>query len=93
MGNYNGFQVSDENMMIPSENGSSYSTTLTLKQGFYNYKYAVVHPDGRIDYGFVAGNNWQTENEYTVLAYFREIGGRYDRLIGKGSANSRNITN
>jgi hypothetical protein len=28
-----------------------------------------------------------------VLAYYRGVGGRYDRVIGVGSANSRNITN
>ena len=57
------------------------------------YKYILLNPDGSINPGFISGNFDKTENEYTVLAYYRDIGGRFDRVIGIGSANSVNITN
>ena len=41
----------------------------------------------------IDGNFYQTENQYTALIYYRENGQRYDRVIGRGSANSKNISN
>ena len=71
----------------------TYTNQMLLKQGFYNYKYVVVNRDGTIDYGAISGNYWQTENDYTVLVYFRDLGARYDRIIGMGKANSSIINN
>jgi len=34
------------------------------------------------------GNLWETENNYQVLVYFRELGGRYDQLLGYSSISS-----
>ena len=34
-----------------------------------------------IDETFIEGSHYETENEYTILAYYREIGSRYDKLI------------
>lgn len=92
-GNYNAFQLQDESEMLINEDSGRYEATILLKQGFYNYRYTVMLPDGSVDHGLISGNKWQTENVYTVLAYYRELGGRYDRLIGIGSGNSANITN
>ncbi|MFT5984193.1 MAG: hypothetical protein ACI9RM_002655, partial [Ulvibacter sp.] len=64
-----------------------------FKQGFYNYKYVLVDRDGSIDNGALSGNFWQTENEYTVIVYYRDIGARFDRIIGAGSASSIDINN
>ncbi|MGB3591818.1 MAG: DUF5103 domain-containing protein [Nonlabens sp.] len=91
-GNYNAFQLQEENQMTYNANKGIYEATILQKQGFYNYRYTVVDKN-KVDHGRVSGNKWQTENVYTVLAYYRELGGRYDRLIGMGSANSENITN
>ncbi|HLU81467.1 MAG TPA: hypothetical protein VK010_05270, partial [Flavobacteriaceae bacterium] len=70
-----------------------YEATRLFKQGFYNYKYILLNPDGSVNDGIISGDFDETENQYTVVAYYRELGGRYDRVIGAGSANSRNITN
>lgn len=93
MGNYNAFQLQPENMMIYNEKRGMYEAKILLKQGFYNYRYTVVYNNGEQDPGFISGNLWQTENIYTVLAYYREPGGRYDRLIGQGAASSEEIRN
>lgn len=92
-GNYNGHQFQDESLMSLNSQSGLYETTLLLKQGFYNYRYTVIAPNGEELPGLISGNKWQTENEYAVLAYYREPGARYDRLIGYGSGNSVNITN
>lgn len=93
MGNYNAFETQPENEAIFNEKTGKYEAIILLKQGFYNYRYTVVYEDGSQDPGFISGNKWQTENQYSVLAYYRELGGRYDQLIGIGEANSQNITN
>jgi hypothetical protein len=67
---------------------------MLLKQGFYNYKYVVVDGDtGLIDEGAISGNFYETENNYKVLVYYRDLGARFDRIIGLGEANSVNISN
>jgi hypothetical protein len=70
-----------------------YESQFKLKQGFYNYKYVVVDKSGELNEGRISGNFWQTENNYKVLVYYRDLGARYDRLIGFGEANSINISN
>jgi len=66
---------------------------MLLKQGFYNYKYVVVNKDGTVDENAISGNFYQTENNYKVIVYYRDLGARYDRIIGLGEANSVGITN
>ena len=61
--------------------------------GTYNYKYVVVDKDNVLLEGEISGNFDVTENNYKVVAYYREIGARYDRLIGLGEANSVEMTN
>lgn len=92
-GNYNAFQLQPENELRFNPETGLFETVILLKQGFYNYKYVVTDKFGKILHGRICGNKWQTENEYTVLAYYRAPGARYDRLVGVGSANSENIGN
>lgn len=71
-----------------------YEKAILVKQGFTNYQYIVADDKGVIDYeNAIDGNFYQTENDYTVLVYYRENTDRYDRVVGKGIANSLNITN
>ncbi len=34
------------------------------------------------------GNYWDTENNYTILVYYRPLGGRADELVGYTRVNS-----
>lgn len=66
-----------------------YTKSLLLKQGYYNYLYVFKDDNSPVaDFSLVEGNHWETENEYTVWVYFREIGGQYDRLIATQDMNS-----
>lgn len=67
----------------------AYEKTLFLKQGYYNYQYATRPVNGGpIDFSQTEGNNWTTENSYTVLVYYRPFGARADECIGYASVNS-----
>lgn len=92
-GNYNNFATEESNMMYFNPQKEIYEAVLKLKQGFYNYKYVIVDKDNNLNEGAISGNFWQTENNYKVLVYYRDLGARYDRLIGFGEGSSLEITN
>ena len=92
-GNFNGFAINDSTKLEYNTNSGFYETTITLKQGFYNYKYVLIDDKGVLNEGAISGNFDQTENNYKVLVYYRELGGRYDKIIGLGEATSINISN
>lgn len=93
-GNFNAYAIEPLTKMEYNTESQRYEKIMLLKQGFYNYKYVVVDRETQtIDEGAISGNYWQTENNYKVLVYYRDLGARYDRLIGYGEASSTNITN
>nr|WP_313791281.1 type IX secretion system plug protein domain-containing protein [Lacinutrix neustonica] len=92
-GNFNNYTVDESTQMAYNKEAQRYELPLLLKQGFYNYKYVVKDKNGNVDENVISGNFYQTENNYKVLVYYRDLGARYDRIIGFGEANSVNITN
>lgn len=93
-GNFNAFAIEPLTRMEYNAESGKYETNFRLKQGFYNYKYVVVDSKtGELDEGAISGNYWQTENNYKVLVYYRDLGARFDRLIGYGEATSVDISN
>ncbi|OAB76135.1 type IX secretion system plug protein [Cochleicola gelatinilyticus] len=91
-GNFNNYTIDESTYMKYDEASDTYKNTRLFKQGYYDYKYVLVNRDGSVDEGAIDGNFWQTENEYTVVVYFRDLGARFDRIIGMGKGNSNNIT-
>ena len=92
-GNFNNFELNENNLMAYDPIKKKYQCNLKFKQGFYNYKYVALDANGNINEGAIGGNHWQTENNYKVIVYYRPLGGRYDLVIGYGGANSSFITN
>lgn len=93
-GMFNNYALTPENKMEYNNEKGIYEKAILIKQGFTNYEYFAVNPNGTIDQeNAVDGNFYQTENEYTVLVYYRTNTDRYDHVIGKGTATSLNIIN
>lgn len=93
-GNFNAFAIEPLTHMQYIPESGNYEVSFRLKQGFYNYKYVAVDKvTNELDEGAISGDYWQTENNYKVLTYYRDLGARYDRLIGYGEASSVNISN
>ncbi|WP_452229819.1 type IX secretion system plug protein [Lacinutrix sp. MEBiC02404] len=92
-GNFNNYTIDETTKMAFNTERGVYKNAILLKQGFYNYKYVVVDKKGNVDEGAISGNFWQAENNYKVLVYYRDLGARYDKIIGLGEASSVNITN
>lgn len=93
-GMFNNYAKTDEYKMEYNTKTKMYEKAVMIKQGFTNFMYIPADIKGRVD-GKNApdGNFYQTENDYTVLVYYRENNERYDRVIGIGKANSVNIIN
>ena len=66
-----------------------YETSLYLKQGYYDYTYVTKEKNASPpSFEFTEGNYWETENNYTILVYYRPLGARADELIGFTRINS-----
>ena len=65
----------------------AYFGTATLKQGFYDYLYALDGKDG-IEFRPMEGSWYETENDYTVIIYFREFASRNDRVLSVTNFNT-----
>lgn len=92
-GNFNNYTLDNSTRLTYNANTQLFETARLFKQGYYNYKYVLLRENGMLDEGFISGNFEQTENQYTVLIYYRPPGARYDRIIGVGTANSAELTN
>jgi hypothetical protein len=93
-GMFNNFALTTENKMDYNKEKAIYEKAIMIKQGFTNYQYTILDEKGAVDEeNNLDGNFWQTENNYSILVYYRENGQRYDRIIGKGIASSVDIIN
>ena len=91
-GMFNNYSVSPEYKMDFNAAKNIFEKAILIKQGFTNFQYQIADDKGNIDAeSAIDGNFWQTENEYTILVYYRENNDRYERVIGKATANS-NVT-
>jgi hypothetical protein len=76
--------------MVYNAEKQVYEGEMFLKQGYYDYVYGLYDPASkRFDMDATEGNVWETENTYLVLIYYRELGGRYDQLLGLQAVNSQ----
>jgi hypothetical protein len=88
-GALNNWNANKTNEMTWNFDMSAYELTLLLKQGYYNYMYVYVPQGSAVaDHKNLEGSFWQTENDYQIFVYYREMASRYDRLVGYRQLNS-----
>ncbi len=90
-GKLSDYNLSDTAKMQFNVEKGVYERTLFLKQGYYDYSYVTIDrgdPKRVASFEFTEGNYWETENEYTILVYYRGLAERYDQLIGITRVNS-----
>ena len=92
-GSFPAWTIRAANRMVYNQESRLYENQLLFKQGFYNYTYVSVGSDGLINTHKVEGSFYQTENDYTVIVYYRRFGDRYDQVIGIGQTNSERLLN
>ncbi len=84
-GAFNDFNITNENKMQYDAKEKSYQLNILLKQGFYNYTFATQQSDGSVNTHDINGSFYETENEYTVIVYYKPFGSFYERVIGIGT--------
>ncbi len=92
IGEITGNQISDSSLMHYSTLEGAYTKDLLLKQGYYSYTYSLKDNhdlSAASDVSMTDGNYWETENDYTILVYYRSLSGRHDELVGIATINSR----
>ncbi|MBK8340282.1 MAG: DUF5103 domain-containing protein [Flavobacteriales bacterium] len=90
LGGFSDFECHKEMRMQWMPNERRYMLRAPLKQGFYDYVFAVL-PNGadKPDLTTLEGSHFQTENDYVVLVYLRDFAQRCDKLVGVKFLNSR----
>lgn len=92
-GSFNDWQLTDENKMIYNSRSKLYEASILFKQGFYNYTYVTANEKGLLNNHEIEGSYYQTENDYTVIVYYKKFGDLYDQVVGVGSGNSEKLQN
>lgn len=81
VGAFTGWQLLPEYKMQYDEITRVYQNKILLKQGIYDYLYVVKsNKDNSVNHTIVENNYSECQNFYTVLVYYRPIGGRADFL-------------
>ena len=89
IGQLTGYQLNENSKMNFNAEKGLYENTQYLKQGYYSYGYMLVNKDDALKRTEPDGNYWETENNYTVLVYYKSFMDQSDQLIGVAKINTR----
>ncbi|WP_408037298.1 type IX secretion system plug protein [Tenacibaculum amylolyticum] len=84
-GAFNNYELTDSNKMTYNSSENTYEASILLKQGFYNYMYVTANKNKEVNLTEISGSFFQTENEYTVIVYYKPFGALFYRAIGVGN--------
>ncbi|MCB0589635.1 MAG: DUF5103 domain-containing protein [Phaeodactylibacter sp.] len=90
------WDILPEYRMEYDEGLGAYVGQALLKQGYYDYAYATLPvatndkkgPKPQPSLTEIEGSWHETENQYTILIYYRPFGSRYDQVIGSVTFSS-----
>lgn len=85
-GEFTNYELNDSSKMKFNGDKGVYEGTTFLKNGYYDYSYALKDKSGKFE--LIDNNFWETENQYTILVYYRPFGGRADELVGISKLSS-----
>ncbi len=82
IGEFTDWRLMPQFKMYYNKNRQRFDLDVPMKQGRYEYCYAIKNAEGKPDETSLEGNHFQTENEYVILVYTRNLIYNYDELIG-----------
>jgi len=88
IGDFTDWQCKQEFRLGYNSKNKVYTGSALLKQGYYDYQYAVKHEDGSLDIEHFEGSHFAAVNQYNILVYQRSSRERYDELISVSSFES-----
>lgn len=83
------YKLNDSTKMQFNAEKGMYEVSQFLKQGYYSYGYMLVDRNDPSQRTELEGNYWETENNYTILIYYKSFTDRSDQLIGIGKLDTR----
>ncbi len=90
IGAFSDWKLKPEFKMSYDFDSEMYSCNAELKQGFYDYMFAIDTEDGPNLEAF-QGSWFDTENEYSFIIYYSEFGTRYDRVLSVRKINTQDF--
>ncbi len=90
-GRFNDFLPGPEDELIFQPDSQIYENIQLLKQAYYDYRLVVKRPNGHFCRPCVEGNFAQTENDYTIVVYYKPPGSRYTEVIGYAQISSTEL--
>ena len=90
-GEMTNYEMKEDFAMEWNENLQVFQKSLLLKNGYYSYNYVTRSINNTRELprmNLTEGNNWETENQYSIMVYYRGFGGRADELVGYTEINS-----
>ena len=92
IGEFSDWQIKKELKLTYNSDYKRYEGEAYLKQGYYNYHYAVNDTSIRyIDIESIEGTHYQTRNDYYIYVYHRSNQDRYDKFIGFLKTSSKSL--
>ncbi|MFH2143435.1 MAG: DUF5103 domain-containing protein [Bacteroidota bacterium] len=84
------WNFNSKNQMFYNYEEKAYQLKLLIKQGYYNYEYVYVKDGSEYaDHTYIEGSHYETENDYIIYIYYKNIRSRYYRLVGYQIINSQ----
>jgi hypothetical protein len=83
-GAFTDWKLKDEYKLSLDERSGLYKATVLLKQGYYNYYYAIQDRDNpeMIDCVRFQGSHYQAQNEYLIIVYQRNRFYNTEEIVG-----------
>ena len=92
LGAFSDWEIKEDFKLHFNANKMQYEAIVYLKQGYYNYHYALKDTTtNRVDVSFIEGTHYQTRNDYYIYVYYRAVGDRYDRFVGFLKTSSKEL--
>jgi hypothetical protein len=82
LGKFNNYDCSVVGRMNFKEDFSGFETTVTLKQGMYDFAFGLVDIEGNTDFSVLEGDFSNTRNSYEIFVYHRPPTAKSEILVG-----------
>ncbi len=92
LGGFSEWQLNNDFKMQYNSEKKQYEVSVYLKQGYYNYHYALNDSTtNRVDVSYIEGTHYQTRNDYYIYVYHRAVGDRHDSFVGFLKTSSKEL--
>ena len=92
IGAFSDWQAKKDFKLQYNSNKKQYEAVVYLKQGYYNYHYALNDTTKKyLDISFIEGTHYETRNDYFIYVYYRATGDRHDRFVGFLKTSSKEL--